>query len=99
MPKKISRCTLDIDNRKTSSLVRAIRVLRYYGFDTFEIKPSPSGKGFHVVAFHKGKGYYKNKLIKVRLSAGDDEIRCHLDRMANRQINVLFTNKKKIRRK
>lgn len=95
--KKISRCTCDIDDRDIKSLIRCLKVFKRYGFiHDLEVKPSPSGNGYHVLAWRKPhQGVSKKKLLKIRKKAGDDAIRRMLDSKANRMGQVLFTTKKK----
>lgn len=94
---RITRITLDLDDRNINHVIKALKVLRRYGFTKkLEINQSPSKRGYHIIAWSQ-TGVSKKKLIKIRRKAGDDKIRCDLDARSGRQINVLFTNKKKSR--
>jgi len=95
--KKISRCTCDIDDRDIKSLLRCLKVFKRYGFiHDLEVHQSPSGTGFHVIAWKPPhQGVSKKKLMKIRRKAGDDRIRMMLDSKANRMGQVLFTQKTK----
>jgi len=93
--RKINRITIDIDDKDINSLLKCLKTLKKYHFDNeLIVKPSATNKGYHVIAWSK-KGYSKDKLLKIRLKAGDDRIRCMLDNKSNRMIQVLFTSKKK----
>lgn len=96
--KLITRITCDIDDRSIKSLIRCLKVFKRYGFTKeLAVRPSPSGRGFHCIAWHKGKGVSLEKLIKIRRHALDDKTRCDLDEWGSgqRMINVLFTGKKR----
>lgn len=91
----INRITVDLDTRNIKDLVRCLKTLKKYHFDKeLTVKLSPSGHGFHVIAW-SDKGVPLQKLLKIRRKAGDDSIRIMLDAKSNRMINVLFTSKKK----
>jgi len=93
---KITRVTCDLDTTNISALIRCLKVFRRYKFtEDLLVKKSSSGNGYHVIAWTSNKGRTLKKLIKIRRKAGDDKIRCDLDLKANRQIQVLFTRKKK----
>jgi hypothetical protein len=73
-----------------------INVFKKYGFtEDISFNVSCTGKGYHIIGWHNGKGVSKRKLLKIRYMAGDDTARIWLDSKAHRQINVLFTHKKK----
>jgi len=92
---KITRITCDIDTINIAALIRCLKVFRRYKFTKdLTVRKSSSGKGYHVIAW-ADKGRTLKKLIKIRRKAGDDKIRCDLDLKSNRQIQVLFTKKKK----
>jgi len=94
----ITRITIDLDTKDIDDLIQCLKIIRKYGFtQKLTVKDSPSHRGFHVIAWHEGKGYPLHKLVNIRRKAGDDKIRCKLDLMGNRQIQVLFTRKKKER--
>ena len=94
---KITRITCDLDTKDQKMLEHCLKVFKKHGFtENIEIKPSPGGKGYHIIAWSK-KGVTLPKLIEIRKNAGDDQIRCNLDLKANRMIQVLFTNKKKFK--
>ncbi|MDD3492290.1 MAG: hypothetical protein PHU95_02315 [Candidatus Thermoplasmatota archaeon] len=96
IPRRIGRVTCDIDSLDEGALAHAIAVVRQHGFIrdiVFNI--SSSGNGFHLVAWHRGRGVFKRRLLKIREEAGDDPVRIRLDGLGHRQINVLFTRKVK----
>jgi len=90
--KLIRRITLDIDSKNPLYRLWAMLILRLFNFRDFELKRSPSGKGYHLVAWHP-IGFRLERLLKIRRLAGDDEMRIKLDSMAERQIQVLFDTK------
>lgn len=93
--KVINRITVDLDTRGIKPLIRCLKVLKHYSFvKELTVKVSPSGHGFHVIAW-ADNGVTLKKLLKIRKKAGDDNIRIMLDAKSNRMINVLFTSKKK----
>ena len=93
--KMIRRITVDLDTLDESELSHALKVLEKNGFiEKIQFEISPSGKGWHIVAWHK-KGVTKEKLLTLRAAAGDDATRIKLDAIAGRQINVLFDWKQK----
>lgn len=107
MKKYITRITLDIDPPLKKLLPkriavffskrkwkRAIKVLDKHNFNNMVSTMSPSGKGFHLTAWHP-IGFTKEKLLKIRREAGDDPFRIWLDSRTGRQINVLFQKKEK----
>lgn len=92
---RIKRITCDIDSKDIQKVIKCLKVFKKYGFNkNITVKPSPSGKGYHVVAW-SNKGETLDKLIKIRMKAGDDHIRCTLDAIGDRAIQVLFTHKEK----
>jgi len=92
---KITRITCDLDTTDISALIHCLKVFRKYKFVIdLTVRLSSSGNGYHIIAWAV-KGRTLKKLIKIRRKAGDDKIRCDLDLKANRQIQVLFTRKKK----
>lgn len=94
--KLIGRITCDIDTRDFRAIIRCLKVFRRYGFTKhLLVKDSPSKTGYHVVCWNEDAGFPKEKLIKIRLKAGDDKMRCRLDSRTGRQIQVLFTRKTK----
>jgi len=93
--RSIRRITIDLDTRDIDAIINCLQTLKKYGFTkNLEIKLSPSGKGYHIIAW-TAKGVSLEKLVKIRREAGDDPIRCDLDLMGDRAIQVLFTNKVK----
>jgi len=93
--RKYRRITCDLDTLDEAEVAYILRIFAEYGFrDKVSVSLSPSGKGYHIIAWNK-KGVSKRKLLKIRKIAGDDETRIKLDSMAKRQINVLFDSKKK----
>lgn len=93
--RKIMRITIDIDTKNINDLIKCLKTLKKYKFiKDLSVKNSPSNKGFHVVAW-SNKGVTLKKLLKIRHKAGDDRIRCMLDSKSHRQIQVLFSEKKK----
>jgi len=94
--KLITRITCDLDTKSIDDLIRCLKVFRRYGFTKdLTVKPSATNKGFHIISWHKDKGFTLEKLLKIRKKAGDDHIRIMLDSKSNRVINVLFTSKTK----
>jgi len=90
---KYRRITVDLDVLDESELANSLKVLKKYGFNKeITIKISPSGKGFHIIAWNN-KGVPFDKLLKIREEAGDDPIRIKFDSMPGREINVLFHKK------
>jgi hypothetical protein len=93
--KFITRITIDLDSRNIKDLINCLKTLKKYHFNKeLTVRLSPSGHGFHVIAW-SDKGVPLKKLLKIRRKAGDDNIRTMLDAKSNRMINVLFTSKKK----
>ena len=90
---KYRRITVDLDILDESELASSLRVLKKYGFNReITIEISPSGKGFHIIAWNN-KGVPFDKLLKIREEAGDDPTRIKFDSMPGREINVLFHKK------
>jgi hypothetical protein len=91
----ITRITIDIDNRDINQMIKCLKTLKKYYFDKeLTIKQSPSGRGYHIISW-SDKGVTLKKLLKIRGKSGDDKIRIKLDGKTGRQIQVLFTEKKK----
>lgn len=61
-----------------------------------EVRKSPSGRGLHIIAW-SDKGLFERELFLLRRIAGDDQMRIYLDEMGNRQTEVLFTVKEKVK--
>ena len=94
--KRITRINADLDTRDIDEVIRCLKTFKKYHFvKNLVIKDSPSGNGFHIQAWHIGKGVKKDKLLKIRKKAGDDKIRIMLDGKSGRQIGVLFSEKTK----
>jgi len=92
---KITRVTCDIDTKNINDIIKCLKTFKKYHFDKeLQIKQSPSGRGFHCTCW-ADKGVTLKKLLKIRKKAGDDRIRIMLDGKSHRQIQVLFTSKKK----
>lgn len=93
--KLITRITIDIDTKDINDLLKCLKILKKYKFKKdLQVKPSATDKGFHVISW-ADKGVTLDKLLKIRRKAGDDKIRCMLDKKSNRMIQVLFTKKEK----
>ena len=98
---RIARITADLDDRNLDNLIRCLKTFRRYGYTKdVTVRLSSSGRGFHIIAFHKGEGYYLDKLLKIRKKAGDDSTRCLLDGRllsghSRRAVQVLFYKKEK----
>jgi len=91
----IRRITVDLDTRDENSLKKCLDVLKKYGFTKdLEVRTSPSGNGYHIIAW-SDKGYTLEELLKIRKEAGDDDCRVFIDGLGNRLIQVLFTRKNK----
>lgn len=87
------RITVDIDILDEYEVANALKVLKENGFNKkITVKLSPSGKGYHIIAW-SDKGVPLRELLKIREEAGDDPARIWFDSMACREINVLFDNK------
>ena len=96
----IERITADLDKGFFPIEMKVIwcRLIFYlYGFRNIEVRVSPSGKGRHVIGWHKGRGYSREKILKIRKLSFDDKIRVYLDGSdkGKRQVNVLFNKKQK----
>lgn len=95
--RKFRRITIDIDILDEYEVANALKILDKYGFNkNINVKLSPSGKGYHIVAW-SDKGVPLRKLLKIRKKAGDDPARIWFDSLPGREINVLF-DRPKIRR-
>jgi len=91
----IRRITIDLDTLDESELSHALKVIEENGFtEKLQFEISPTGKGWHIIAWHSGNGVDKPKLLDIREKAGDDEARIKLDAIAGRQVNVLFDSKR-----
>ena len=90
---KLKRITIDLDSRNIFKRLWCIFILKLFGYKDMEIKPSPSKKGYHVIAWHD-KGYSFKFSLFIRRLAGDDKIRINLDKRTGRQVQVLFDKKK-----
>jgi hypothetical protein len=94
--RQFTRITIDLDTREITPLIRCLKVLRHYGFvKELTVKPSSSGRGFHVKGWSLDKGVTLKKLQMIRAKAGDDPMRIRLDEGGNKPIQVLFTHKTK----
>lgn len=88
--RRYRRITVDIDILDEYEIATALKILYKYGFNkNVEVKLSPSGKGYHIIAW-RDKGISLKKLLKIRSEAGDDPARIWFDSLAGREINVLF---------
>lgn len=93
--KQFTRITIDLDTRGIAPLIRCLKTLRRYHFThELTVKPSSSGRGFHVKAWST-KGVTLKNLQRIRKKAGDDPMRIRLDEGGNKPIQVLFTHKTK----
>lgn len=90
---KYKQITIDMDTRELNILLKCLKTLKRYGFtEDLYIGLSPSGKGYHIISWHK-TGVSKEKMMKIRKKAGDDKIRIMLDNRTGRQSDVLFSRK------
>lgn len=98
---KIERITIDLDTLEQDKLQHCLETLEDNGFtEDTNITISPSGRGYHIIAWHNNGGVPFKKLLEIRRIAGDDKIRVDLDAIGDRAIQVLFTYKmKKVNKK
>lgn len=103
------RITIDIDRKKgetkkdlEAKKTKVLKLLATYPhgnpFDkNVEVRISPSGKGYHVIAW-SDKGLYERELNLLRRICGDDTMRIYLDECGGgRMTEVLFTEKTKVK--
>ena len=87
----------DVEQKKQ----KALKLLSQYPVcspfcKNVEVRRSPSGRGYHIIAW-SDRGLFERELNLLRKIAGDDQMRIYLDEMGERQQEVLFTIKEKVK--
>lgn len=99
---KIKRITIDIDASCLRDAIHyaeneTIPTLMSYDFERLTVKQSSSERGLHIIAWHD-VGFWKEELLRIRAEAGDDYMRINLDKRPHRHKQVLFDQKKRVKK-
>jgi hypothetical protein len=95
MAKKIERITIDIDSKNFFNLLKSLIVLWCYGFRK-NIEIRQTRRGYHVIGWHTKRGYYWNKIYKIRKLANDDANRILLDMSSPKRAKQILFRKKTV---
>ena len=80
---------------KTYPIKDPFRYGHHYGGE-IQVVRSPSGKGYHIIAWNR-YGVPPKNLKELRRLCGDDKMRIYLDDQGHRQKQVLFGIKRSIK--
>lgn len=88
----------DVEQKKEKALELLSRYPICSPFNkNVEVRKSPSGRGYHVIAW-SDRGLFERELNLLRRIAGDDLLRIYLDEYkTGRMTEVLFTIKDKVK--